>query len=87
MPFFRSARQKGRKEISEPENHRFRGLKKENQNPRTTAAAGPTCFENLKEPAVFIKEPANELAVLWLRLFDLSNLLRTVVIDQNWVFF
>jgi hypothetical protein len=41
--------------FQEPENHRFRGFKTENQNPATTA--GPTCFENLKDPAVFNKEP------------------------------
>jgi len=77
---------KGRKEISEPENHRFRGFKKKKIRIQEQLLLVPLVLKTLKNQRFSIKEPANELAVLWLRLFDLSNLLRIVVIDQNWGF-
>jgi hypothetical protein len=81
MPFSGLAA-KGRKQISRTREPPVPGFQKtENQNPGTTA--GPTCFENLKEPAVFNKEPAMVLLVY----LDLSTRFESYgVIDQNWAF-
>jgi hypothetical protein len=45
---------KGSKQISEPENHRFRGFIKENQNPTTTAVV-PLLLKTLKNQRFSIK--------------------------------
>jgi hypothetical protein len=55
--------------ISELENHQFQFLEETNQNQRTTWSS---CFKNLKEPMVFMKELVKTggfMAVFFFQLF------------------